>query len=282
MPSTMFVVAALSFSLARSGSAQVDARLGATYEKAGVVEHLGDYLPMDVRFANETGDSLVIGDLFNRGRPVILSFAYHDCPMLCSVVLDGVSKTLSKMDWMPGDQFDVITVSIAANETPDLASRAKERFVSQVGRPGTDAGWHFLTGKEENIEKLANAAGFKFEWIEQAEQFVHPAVLIFVGPDGKITRYLYGIEYPPRDVRNALVEASEGTIGTSLDRLILFCFQYDATVSGYVLQATRLMKLGGGLMIAALVLLFVGLRRRERRASSQSARVGHAAPAAHT
>ncbi|NNE35669.1 MAG: SCO family protein [Rhodothermales bacterium] len=256
--------------LAQPAAAQLDERLAQAYDGAGVVEHLGDYLPLDLSFADESGDSVVIGDYFDGSKPVLLSFAYHECPMLCSVVLDGLAKTLREMDWIPGEQFDVVTVSIAANETPDLAMRQKERFVAQVGKDGVENGWHFLTGKEENIEALSNAAGFQFKWIEQAEQFVHPAVLIFAGSEGKITRYLYGLEYPPRDVRTALVEASEGKIGTSLDRLILFCFQYDATVSGYVLQATRLMRLGGFLMIGALVALFLGLRRRERRKTERN------------
>jgi protein SCO1/2 len=190
--------------------------------------------------------------------------------MLCSVVLDAVSKTLGEMEWTPGVEFDVVTVSIAATETPDLARRQKDRFVAKVGREGVGDGWHFLTGTEDNIEQLANAAGFQFKWIQQAEQFVHPAVLIFAGPDGKITRYLYGLDYPPREVRTALVEASEGKIGTSLDRLILFCYQYDSTVSGYVLQASKLMRLGGFLMVGALVALFIGLRRRERKNTQSS------------
>lgn len=250
--------------------AQLDERLAATLEQSGVVEHLGEFLPLDVTFANESGDSVAIGDYFRSGKPVLLSFAYHECPMLCSIVLDGLAKTISKMEWLPGDEFEVVTISIAANETANLARRQKERFVAQTGRDGVGDGWHFLTGSEANIERMANAAGFKFKWIERAEQFVHPAVLIFAGPDGKITRYLYGIEYPPRDVRTALVEASEGKIGTTLDRLILFCYQFDSTVSGYVLQATKLMRLGGALMIGALIALFVGLRRRERRKTSES------------
>ncbi len=269
---SLSIVILLATLLSVAGSvpavAQMDDRLTGEIEGAGVVEHLGEYLPLGLEFKDATGGSVVIGDYFGGTRPVLLSFAYHECPMLCSIVLDGLAKTLRKMDWVAGAEFDVVTVSIAANETPDLAARQKEKFVAQVGKEGTAAGWHFLTGSEENINQLATAAGFQFKWIERAEQFVHPAVLIFAGPDGKITRYLYGIEYPPRDVRTALVEASEGKVGTSLDRLILFCYQYDATVSGYVLQASKLMRLGGFLMIGALIALFIGLRRRDRKQAS--------------
>lgn len=245
----------------------LDPQLEAAYEDAGIVEHLGEFVSPDIAFVDHEGEPVTMADVFAPGRPVVLNFVYYDCPMLCNVVLDSFTKTMSEMDWSPGSEFEVVTVSISPTDTPETAAAARARYGEALGRPEAMAGWHFLTGTEANIGLLAEQAGFQFKRVADVDQYVHPAVLTFLAPDGKVTRYLYGIDYPVRKVRNALVEASDGTVGTTLDRLILYCFQYDPVENAYVLQATNLMKLGALLTIAALVVLFLFLRNRERNES---------------
>ncbi len=243
----------------------LDPELAAAYDGAGVDERLGEYLPADLEFRNHEGLPVTVGELISGERPVVLNFVYFDCPMLCNVVLDSFTDTMAKMEWQAGSEFDVMTVSISPTDTPEVATVARARYAEALGRPDAMPGWHFLTGTEQNVRALADAAGFQYKWMEDVEQYVHPAVLTFVSADRKVTRYLYGIDYPVRKVRNAVVEASAGTVGTTIDRLILFCFQYDPVENAYVLRATNLMKLGGFLTIVAMALTFVILRRRERR-----------------
>jgi protein SCO1/2 len=242
----------------------LDPALQRAFDGAGVEEHLGAYIPDGIELLDHTGNRVTTGEVFASGRPVVLSFVYYDCPMLCSVVLDSFTKTMSQMDWSAGSEFDVITVSISPADTPETAAAARSRYGEALGKADAMSGWHFLTGTPEDVRALADAAGFQYKWIEDLQEFVHPAVLTFVAPDRKITRYLYGIDYPVRKVKNALGEASDGQVGTTLDRLILFCFQYDPVENAYVLRATNLMKLGGLLTVAALLVLFGVLRRRER------------------
>lgn len=238
----------------------------APLEGVDVDEQLGSSIPRDVTFYDEEGRAVALGTYLDGERPVILNLVYHDCPMLCNMVVDGLTNALRAMSWTPGAEFDVLTVSFNERETPELAREQKERYVSELGKPAAASGWHFLTGEQEAIETLTEAVGFSFRWVEAQQQFAHPATLIFLSGDGTISRYLYGLEYAPREVRNALVEASEGKVGTVIDQAILYCFQYDPHANSYVLQATNLMKLGGGLTVLVLgVVLFVFWRRERRR-----------------
>ena len=263
---------ALALSSAELASAQqLDDELAAAYEGTGIEEHLGSYVNPELSFLDHNADTLLIGDVLGKGRPVILNFVYYDCPMLCNVVLDSFTKTMTELDWSAGSEFEVVTLSIAPTDTPEIASSARQRYGEALGRPEAMAGWHFLTGTEDNIKALADQVGFQYKWMPDVEQFVHAAALTVLADDGKITRYLYGIEYPERQVKNALVEASEGRVGTTLDRLILYCFQYSPTENAYVLHATNLMKLGGFLTLAAMVVVFLVLRRRERQHHTQPA-----------
>lgn len=231
----------------------------------GVDERLGESIELDAVFLDERGEEVRISDLMDGETPVILNFVYHECPMLCSLLLEGFSKTLQQMAFTPGDEFDVITVSFSATETPDLAARQKERYLASLDAPEAVDGWHFLTGTEGEIARLAESAGFQFRWVESRDQFAHPAALIFLAPDGTITRYLHGMTFTASDVRRGVVEASNGTVGSAVDRVLLYCYQYDPDANSYVLHATNLMKLGG---LLTLLVLGVGLFlfwRRERR-----------------
>jgi protein SCO1 len=233
-------------------------------EGVGMESNLGSMLPKDLVFRDETGREVTIGSYLDGQTPVLLNFAYHNCPMLCSFLLSGVSKAVGEMEWVPGTEFHMVTVSFAPDEGPDLAARAKQRYVGELGKPQAAAGWHFLTGSESNIQQLAAAVGFQFKWVEEQQEYAHPAALIFVSGEGKITRYLYGIDFSPRDVRAALVEASQGAVGTPLDQIFLYCFRYDQASNSYVLYATNVMKLGGLLTVLTMGGVLFLLWRRER------------------
>ena len=189
--------------------------------------------------------------------------------MLCNALLDGFTSTLEAMTWTPGAEFEVLTVSFNAIDTPQLAGRQKARYVAQLGKPEAAAGWHFLTGDEVSINALTEAVGFNYRWVEEQQEYAHPAALIFLSGDGRITRYLADLKPRPLDVRASLVEASEGSVGSVLDRVFLYCFQYDPEANSYALHAVNAMKLGGLLMVLALgTFLFVLWRRETHKKSS--------------
>lgn len=248
-----------------SATAQPTGQTPAVFEGVGIEEHLGEAVPRDLVFRDAEGQAVTLGDYLDGERPVLLTLVYHNCPMLCNLVLDGLTETLSSMEWTPGQEFELLTVSFNAIETPELAKKQKGRYVAELDRPDAAAGWHFLTGDSTAIAALTQAVGFQYKWVEAQQEFAHATALIFLSPDGIVTRYLYGFQFPPRDVRTALVEASAGTIGTTLDRLILYCFQYDPHANSYVPYAANLMKLGGGLTVLALVVMLGIFWRRERR-----------------
>lgn len=195
----------------------------------------------------------------------MLTLTYHDCPMLCNLILDGFAQTLDGFAWLPGDEFEVVSVSFGEAETPEMALNQKERYMRMLERPGMEDGWHFLVGDSESIDALTEAVGFEYKWDERQQEYAHPAVLIFLGGDGMVSRYIYGIQFPQRQFRNALVEASEGKIGTTLDQVLLFCFQFDPNANSYVLHAANFMKLGGVLTVLILGAFLIILWRRDRR-----------------
>ncbi|MDX1546805.1 MAG: SCO family protein [Rhodothermales bacterium] len=236
----------------------------AELEGVGIDERLGETVPHGLVFRDADGEAVRLGDYFDGERPVLLNLVYHDCPMLCNLILDKLTATLRAMDWVPGGEFEVLTVSFNAIETPALAARQKARYVADLGVPEAAAGWHFLTGDTTAVDALTDAVGFRYRWVERQQEFAHPAALIFLGGDGRIMRYLYGFDFPPADVRRALVEASEGRVGTTLDQVLLFCFQYDPQANSYVPHAINLMKVGGLLTLLALLATLAVFWRRER------------------
>jgi len=243
---------------------QTTGTLPPIFDGVGIDEQRSERVPADLAFLDETGAPVTIGSYLNTGKPVVLNFVYHSCPMLCNLVLDGLTKTLKELAWVPGDEFEVLTVSFSPTETPELAARQKVRYVRATGKAEAEAGWHFLTGSQASIEALTAAVGYRFKWVEDAQEYAHPSALIFLSSEGVVTRYLHGMDFPARNVRNALVEASEGTVGTTVDQLILYCFQYDPTANSYVPHAVNLMKLGGLLTILVLGLALTVLWRREK------------------
>lgn len=244
-------------------SAQRAGEMPAVFDSVGVTEHLGETIPGDITLYDSDGRQVQIEDYLGRGKPVLLNLVYHDCPMLCNLVLDGLTAAMQEMSWTPSDQFEVLTVSFNSAETPEMAARQKARYLDTYGRPAAAGGWHFLTGEAASIDRLTQAVGFGYRWVEQQQQFAHPAVLIFLSPSGKISRYLYGLEYNPSDVRTALLEASEGTVGSTVDRVLLFCLQYDPNANSYVADAINIMKLGGLLTVLALGTVLLIFWKRE-------------------
>lgn len=256
---------------ARVSAAQPTGEIPSVFDEVGITEKLGEKVPLDLLFANEAGEQVALSSFFDGKRPVMLNLVYHECPMLCSLLLTELTKTLQLMEWQPGGQYDIVTVSFSATEDDSVAARAKAKYIGQLGRPEAAAGWHFLTGTPESIQALAASVGFRFRWVESTKEFAHPAALMFLGPDGTITRYIHGMGYEPEDVRKALVEASEGRIGTTMDQILLYCYKYDADANSYVLHAQNLMKLGGFVMLLLLGTLLTLFWRRERRTLNHAA-----------
>jgi protein SCO1/2 len=229
-------------------------------------QRLNELLPLATRFTDEDGRDVALGDYFGGTKPVVLAFVYYECPMLCTQVLNGLTTSLTVLTETVGREFDVVAISIDARETPALASGKKKSNLDRYKRPESASGWHFLTGDEAAITAVTDAAGFKFAWDEKTQQFAHPSGIIVATPEGKLSRYFFGIEYAPRDVKFALMESSAGRIGNAIDQLLLYCYHYDPASGSYGFVAMSAVRIGGALTVLALVGFVVGSIRREMRA----------------
>jgi protein SCO1/2 len=258
-------IASLAVSFLAAGvSAQVIQDSVPELQKLTIDEHLGNKIPLDLTFTNEKGETVQLASYFRQGKPVILNLVYLQCPMLCSIVLNGVTDAVKKLDWLPGNEFQIVTISFNPNETSDLAAAKRTSYLNELSRAGAENGWTFLVGPEANSRAVADALGFHYYYVPETKEYAHSACTFVLSPDGKISRYLYGIQYNERDVRFALLEASEGKIGNTIDKLILYCYHYDPDAKGYVVLATSIMKLGGGLVVVGLAVFLGLLWRRER------------------
>ena len=229
--------------------------------RIGIDQRLNEQVPLDLAFVDENGRDVKLRDYFGK-RPVLLALVYYECPMLCTQVLNGVTGALKVLNFDVGKEFDVVAVSINPREGPGLAAAKKQAYVERYGRPETADGWHFLTGREENIRALANAVGFRYEYDESIKQYAHGAGIELLTPKGVIARYFYGIEYSPRDIRLGIIEASEERIGNAIDSVVLLCYHYDPTTGTYGAAAITMVRIGAVLtMIGFAVFLFVALRR---------------------
>ncbi|HTA89575.1 MAG TPA: SCO family protein [Polyangiaceae bacterium] len=235
-----------------------------------VKEHLAAPVPMDLGFSDENGKPVTLKDYFDGNVPVILTMNYSNCPMLCSLQLTALVEGLKKVDWTAGKEFRMVTVSYDPTETEQLAQRTKARYLAQYARPGSENGWHFLHGSENNVRALASALGISYSYNEARKEYAHPATVVFATPSGKIDRYLYGLDYPEKTLRLSLVESSEGKIGTTVDQLILFCFHYDANEGRYAPIASNIMRAGGGVTVFLLAGFLTVLWRRDKKRESES------------
>jgi protein SCO1/2 len=229
-----------------------------------IEQRLDESIPLDLRFRNEMGEEVVLRDYFGE-RPVVLVLAYYRCPMLCTLVLNGLSAALQALALQPGSDFEIVTVSIDPRETPDIAQAKKAIYLEDAGLQDATGAWHFLTGEETSIVELARAVGFHYQYDAETDQYAHAAGIMVLTPGAKLARYFYGIEYAPRDIRFALVEASEGRVGTLVDHLLLLCYQYDPATGRYGAVTVSLVRIGGVLTLAALATFVLLMLRRDAR-----------------
>jgi protein SCO1/2 len=237
----------------------------APLREIGFDQHLNQALPLDLEFTDEQGRTIKIGDYFGK-RPVVLSFVYYGCPMLCLQSLNSLAATLGVMSEHPGEAFEVVSLSIDPRETPAMAREKKAHYVERSGKASIADGWHYLTGTEENIRRFTKAAGFRYAWDEASQQYAHPAGIVVATPQGKVARYLFGIEYGPRDLRLAVLDASEGKISSPITRVLLYCYHYDPANGRYSLAILRIVRVAGAATVLSLgTLIFVWIRRERRQ-----------------
>jgi protein SCO1/2 len=272
------VVATLAAALVPCVRAERMEPLPGELEGVGVTERLGQQLPLDLPFTDEDGRSVKLGNYFQAGRPVLLDLGYYRCPMLCNLVLNGFIEGLREVpNWTPGDNFEVVVVSVDPLETAKLAKLKKQNYVREYGRPESAGGWHFLTGSPESIAALTEAVGFRYTWVEERNEYAHAAVLVTLTPTGRVARYLYGVVFDPRTIRLTLAEASEGRSVSALDQLMLYCFQYDPSSRSYSFAAINIMRAGGvlALIVVGAVLASFWMRESRRRRAANVPAEGH-------
>jgi protein SCO1 len=234
-------------------------------KEVGIDQKLNQSIPLDLLFRDEHGKPVQLGQYFGR-KPIILSLVYYNCPMLCTQVLNGLESSLKLIPMDIGKQFNMVTVSIDPTERPVLAEAKQALYTGLYGRPGAAEGWHFLTGDEQQIRQLAKALGFRYAFDPDSKQFAHASAIMVLTPEGKISRYFYGIQFPSRDLRLGLVEASEGKIGTPVDQVLLFCYHYDPSTGKYGLLISRLIQLAGAVTVLAIASLILVLYKKEHYA----------------
>jgi protein SCO1/2 len=241
-----------------------DNGLPKTLDKVGVDQKLNEQLPLDVMFRDESGRQVRLGEYFHHDRPVILSFVYYECPMLCNQVLNGLAGSLKTLSFDVGDEFEVVTISFDARETPQLAAAKKESYMARYNRPGASQGWHFLTGDQQSIDLVTQAAGFRYAYDERTEQFAHASAIMLATPEGKLARYYYGIEYAPKELRLGIVEASANKVGSPVDQLLLYCYHYDPASGKYGLRIFKVVQVAAVITVVGIVGLLVLLGRQRR------------------
>lgn len=241
-------------------------------QKTGIEQKLNAQLPLDAQFKDENGNIVKLGSYFNNGKPVILAFVYYECPMLCNEVLNGLTGSLKGISFDAGKDFDVVAISFDAreNEKPDLAKNKKAAYVTRYGRTGADYGWHFLTGEQSEIDKVTTAAGFNYVFDEKTNQFAHAGGIMIVTPEGRLSRYFYGIDYAPKDLKFGIMESAQEKIGNPAEQLFLYCYHYDPSTGKYGLAVMRVMRLAGLLMLFGLGAMFFIFWRNSKGKKSLS------------
>lgn len=237
-------------------------------EGVRVDEHLGLPVDLSLTFTDEEGAQVPLGSFFHKGRPVILDLVYYQCPMLCNLLLNGQTEAMKQIPWTPGDQYEVVTISINPKETPEMARQKKNTYLNDYGKPAP--GWHFLTDYNGHAKTLAEQIGFHYRYDRRQDQYAHPAALTILTPEGKAARYLYGIRYRPIDLRFGLAEASEGRMTATVEKILLLCYHYDPNANRYVLFASNFMK-GGGVLTVCILAFFIWRMFRLEKSRSAAA-----------
>lgn len=259
--SRMLLVLA-AFSAIPAGAQQ--GSVPAILHKVGITQNLNQQIPPDLTFRDETGKTVRIGDFFGQ-KPIVLSLVYFDCPALCTEVLNGELRTMNAISLGLGKDFEAVTVSFEPKDTPALAKAKRDVYIGQYGRPGAVGHWHFLTGEQQSIDALTNAAGFRYAYESSIHQYAHAAAILVLTPEGRISRYFYGVIYPGRDVRLGLVDASGGKIGTITDHALLYCYQYDPMTGKYGVVVMNVLRAAGGLTVLVLGIFMTLMFLRERK-----------------
>jgi len=228
-------------------------------------QKLDAQVPLDLLFRDETGRAVPLSDYFGK-RPVILALVYYECPMLCSQVLSGLTSALDVLQFNVGKEFDVVAVSFNPKEGPGLAQGKRQSTIERYKRPGTEQGWHFLTGPPESIAQLTDAVGFKYAWDETTKQYAHAAGVVVLTPQGKVSKYFFGIEYAPRDLKFGLIQAADNKIGSPVEKLLLYCYHYDPATGTYGVVAMTAVRIAGGLTILGMAAFWFVMWRRGKRA----------------
>lgn len=242
-------------------------------QHVGVIEHLNAPLPLDTPFEDQDGKAVTLRSAFDGKRPVVLQFAYHTCPVVCGMITQNLAAGLKGVPWTIGDEYEVVTISIDPNESLEKTTAKRRGILAEYGRgldPASPRGWHFLKGSQASIEAVTKAAGFEYQYDERQKQWGHPSVVFIVKPDGTLARYLYGLEFPANDLKLGLFEASEGRSISTVEQIILYCYHYDPQGGKYVLVATRVMQVGGGLSALILFSVLGMLWAREYRNHKKS------------
>jgi protein SCO1/2 len=275
---TIFGMAALALAASAAQAQTVPSNMGPTaatvppaLQNVGFEPPLNGPMPLDLAFRDETGRSVRLQEYFGQ-KPVVLAFVYYGCPMLCNQVQQGVVGVLRMLSFNPGRDYEVVFVSFDSRETPEMAAEKKKKALAHFRRPETDSGWHFLTGSKESVEAATKAANFRFSFDAKSNLFAHASGVLILTPDGHISRYFYGIEYPGRDMRLGLVDASAGKIGTPIDHVLLYCYHYDPAAATYSASILKIMRLAGVLTVLCLVGGILISRRRETLAAARNLR----------
>jgi len=264
---TLLLAAAVSFAQAVPDNVgQPSTGMPAILQNVNFRPELNAQIPLDTPFTDENGKSVALSQYFHQQKPVLLAFVYYGCPMLCTQLEQGVVGSLRMLSFNPGRDYDVVFVSFDDRDTPEMAAAKKSTAMEHFRRRETAAGWHFLTGSKASIAAVTNAANFHFNFDAKNNLFAHASGVLLLTPDGRISRYFYGVEFPGRDLRLGLVDASQGKIGTPVDKALLYCFQYDPSAARYSATILGIMRIGAVLTVAALLFVILFFRRRESRA----------------
>jgi protein SCO1/2 len=239
----------------------------APLKDVGIDQKLDSKLPLDAHFRDEAGRDVRLGDYFGK-RPVVMALAYYDCPMLCTQILNGMVRSLKTLTFEPGQEYDVLVVSFDPRERPPLAARKKESYLREFGRPETSASWHFLTGDMKPIKDLTSAVGFRYVYDVHTSQYAHASAIYVVTPDGRMSRYFYGIEFSPKDIRLGLIEAAQNHIGSPVDQLILYCYHYDPSTGKYTPMVMNILRVAGAATVFAMGGFITLMLIRDRRNGS--------------
>ncbi len=273
LTASLAVAASIAVSAQMTGSPTVGYKLEpgmtsstipAPLREIGFDQNLDRHVPLDTVFSDESGRPVTLGDYFGR-RPVVMVFAYYDCPMLCTMVINGLASALDVLSLEPGKDFEIVTVSFDPRDTPATATAKKASYIARYKQPGAAASWHFLTGGQPAIDRLTRAAGFRYVWDKETQQFAHPTGVIVLTPDGRLARYLFGIEYGPRDLRYAIVDASNGRVGSAVDSLLLYCYHYDPMTGRYGVAIMRVIRIAAAATVLGLGMFITVMVRREKR-----------------